>query len=135
MAELQALLLGGTEEQVRGIRRLQTLVSVRSVTVFLLSVVLMIILILYVQLQVLQSDHTVTILPTTQPSGAGVSWVRNMHGEYRLVSSASKQGYNLSEAAAVCQSLQSHLPFIENKDEERELVVSSDLSMASTNEV
>ena len=135
----KALLLAGSEEEGNIFSKiisekqrlgLQSLLSVRSVTVFLLSVLLMIILILYVQLEVLQSDRTLTILPSPQPNGgSGGSWLRNMHGEYRLVSpTTTKQGYNFSEAAAVCQSLHAHLPFIENKDEERELVVSSELS-------
>ena len=75
---------------------------------------------------VLQSDHAVSLLPSPQPGPADLSWVRNIHGEYSLVSTTTtSQGLNFSEAAAVCQSLHSHLPFIDNKDEETELVVSS----------
>ena len=129
MTELEkALLLPGREEEAISERQrrvgLLSVLSVRGVTVVLLSVVLMVILILYVQLGVLQSDHALTLLPSPHPGGAGVGWHRNIHGEYRLVSSTTNQGYNFSEAAAVCQSLHSHLPFIENKDEETELVVS-----------
>ena len=98
--------------------------SVRSVSSLLLPGVLLLLLILYVQLEDLQSGHTLTtILPRQTPSGgAAVSWLRNMHGEYSVLSSPEK-GYNFSQAAALCQSLHAHLPFIENKDEEKELVV------------
>ena len=101
-----------------------TRLSVRSVTGLLLPGVLLLLLILYVQLEDLQSGHAVTTILPRQPPGGGegaaVSWLRNMHGEYSL---AAPEGHNFSEAAGLCQSLHAHLPFIDNQDEERELVV------------
>ena len=91
----------------------------------MLPLLLIIIISLYVQLAVLQSDQAVTLLVPPQPGPPGVTWLRNIHGEYSLVSAQSGggRGYNFSEAAGLCHSLRSHLPFIDNRDEERELVV------------
>ena len=140
MTELERALLTGSEEegdissQTRRDRRrlrLPSVLSVRSVTGLLLSAVLMILLFLYVQLEVSHSGHAITIPPIAKTGGAAVSWVRNMHGEYSVLSSPEK-GYNFSQAASLCQSLHAHLPFIENKDEEKELVVGSSVKCRLT---